>query len=313
MKKFITVLLALTLTFALVVPVFAEEATGPKNYAENLKWEGMSATVEVKDGVVTATKVKNAWSSPMADILPSIKAVLGAETDVEIVIVMDIHATFIEGKDGEFITGNVLLRGDNGLDIPAAETGDWTDAYNETLDGEEPMFTNPDSNIRHHFGGIRAEMTDDEWITLEIPFTIQKIHVENTAVKNWKICFDGLSNPTIVNTIEIKNFGIFLADEYENTESEDEKPIEDEKPQEDEKPAEATPTPTPTPTPAPTAVPTEDAPLQTPDLSSDGSDDGGENGGGMNVGIIIGIVAAVVVIGAAVVVIVLKKKKPEDK
>ncbi len=309
MKKFITIFLAFVLSLALAVPAFAEEA--PKNYAENLKWEGMSATVEVKDGVTVATGIKHAWSSPTADILPSIKAVLGAETDVEIVIVMDIHATFIEGKEGEFITGNVLLRGDNGLDIPAADTGDWTEAYEETIDGEEPFFTNPDSNIRHHFGGIRAEMTDDEWITLEIPFTIQKIHVENTAVKNWKICFDGLSNPTIVNTIEIKNFGIYLADEYEDAAPEDE-PVEDEKPQEDEKPAEVTPTPTPTPTPAPTPAPTEDAPLQTPDLSS-GDEDTDNGDGGMNPGIIIGIVAAVVVIGAVVAVIVIKKKKPEDK
>ncbi len=307
MKKLLTILLALALVLSLALPVAAEET---KNYGEDLKWSGLNSTVKVNDGVVTVTDVKYAWSSPMADILPSVKAMLGTDIEAEIVITFDIRATFIEGKEGEFVTGNILLRADNNLGIPAADTGDWTEAYEEMLDGEDPFFTNPDSNIRHHFQGVVAEMTDEEWITIEIPVTLLEVHVKNTAVKNWNFCFDGLSNPAIVKTIEIKNFGIYLADEYEDA----------------EKPQEATPEPTPEVTPEPTAtpVPTE-APVATPTLEptplptpippieNENNDDGANDESGPDTYIIIGIVAAVVVVGAVIAVVVLKKKKTDGK
>lgn len=216
MKKTLTLLLALTIVFALACPVFADDDV-ENLLLENAKWtKGLAESITTDgDGVVTATGIKNAWSAPSIDILPSIKEALGTDDEIELTISFDARATFTAGNEGSASTGRVLIRGTNGISgLNGADNAEsWMEAYDESLDGEDPLFRNSSGNILCYLGG-NVDLVDDEWSNYTVTLFLYSSQIDNASVIEWKLTLDAMTEPEKIESLQFRNL-ILTTDEIE--------------------------------------------------------------------------------------------------
>jgi hypothetical protein len=311
MKKIITAIITIALLLAFVT--FNVSAEEPKNYLQkDAVWGGVAATSTVKDGIVTSKTTGVAWSSPSIPLLSSLKAALGDADEVEISIIFKAKVTFKAGSDAESASGSVLFRGTNTL--TETENDAWNNAYAELLGDDEALFMMSGGHVLYYIDGIRCEMYPDEWTECRVDFFVTKGQLNCTAITEWTFCMDSFGETIAadIDTIEIKDFGVYLTEDVPEEEEEDkevDKPVTEE----------TKPTPTPTPTPKP-----QTPSLQTPNLGNNTNTDATQNADATPTveptettdnsdmsGLIIAIVVLVAVIGiaAVTVVVVLKKKK----
>ncbi len=273
-----------------------------ENFAENLKWEGFSGAqvTTTEDGTIIAKNITRAYTSPKTNVLPAIKKALGDDDSLdEVYIVFDVRGTYKADYDGDDATASTLFRGTNGLKVAASEVDDWTDAYYDSFDDAEPLFTNSQGNIMKYLG--KGATFGREWSTVVIPLEFEGEQITNDAITKWDFCFDNMKNFEGLESIEIKNFAITL--EEPEIEDEDEKTDTNPKPDADKPAVNATPTPyvvwaTPIGYVDSSVAPTPDAQNpQTPDGETD------------LLPILIAAGAVAVIAIVAVVIVIIKKKK----
>ncbi len=300
MKKFLTIILALVLACSLAVPVLAEE---PTNYAEGAKWtKGNAGAVTETDGVAVATGITNKWNAPNIDILPAVKEAIDGDDEIEITIAFEFRATFTKGNEGGSVSARTLMRGANGLpDLKGADnSAAWNEAYEESLDGEDPLFNNSNGNILKYLN-YEVDFTE-EWTEASVSLFVYGSQVENECVTEWNFTVDNISEPGIVETLEFKNFAVYLADEAPEIE-------EPEEPEEPEVPAAPQNPENPQAPQNPTVT---QAPAQPSAPAGDSLNQGNNNGGdGKLAPIVIYalIASAVIIIGTAVGAVIVVKKK----
>lgn len=289
----------------------SNEPVSDENFAANLTWSGINgASVTVgDDGVVTATNFKYPYSAPAIDVLPSIKKALGDDDSLEVYIVFDARVVYTAERTDESVTASTLFRGNSTLGVKTSEVDEWKEAYADSFDDAEPLFTNSQGNVMKYLGhGIAFS---EEWKTEVIALEFEAEQITNPSISKWTFCIDNISNNALIDKIEIKNFRITL----EEPEIEGAEDTEDtEKPATDAKPNENANKPDPNATPTPYVVWATPIGYKPADNGNAGNGNNGGSNGGNYLGIIIAA-AAVVVVGAGAVgaLVVLKKKKKNDQ
>ena len=282
----------------------SDKPASNENFAANLTWTGFSGVgVTEKDGVITATGFKQPYSSPKIDVLPAFKKALGDEDYLEIYIVFDVRVTLTEGNEGSTVKANTLFRGTSTLDVQTSDVDAWKEAYADSFEDSETLFTNSQGNVMKYLGyGV---IFNEEWQTVVILLEFEGEQITNKSISKWDFCFDGITDNKILNTMEIKNFQIVLEEpETEGDEGTDAKP--DENNADENKPAENKSDPNATPTPY--------AVLATPIGYNNGRWSAPAKTNDVNLPLIIGCAAgAVVIIAAGAVIAVLAKKKKSSE
>ena len=278
--------------------------TWTKGYAQNDVVEGT-----FKDQpMYSMTNWKNAYSSPFLDILPAVKAAMGDEDEVNVYIVMDIRAVNYEGmKDQEHGFGIKIRPKTTDL---TKEKEDFEENYMATT------FThNGSGDVRLTLLGADKKVINEDWQRLEFIYTFFSEDVEDGLWEAWNLCFDNVKTFESLGAIQVKNMGVFVEDDYE--------PVNDE----DEVTTETTPDASKDETTKTDGSTPKDVVIHNPigggryqvtfmeavDTQVDGLVD--KNGNGNVAWIIGGAVGAVVVIGALVGIVIAKKKfsAKEDK
>lgn len=312
MKKILTLLLALAIIFALACPAFAVEDV--ENFLKaDAKWEKGTAkgTVSVADGVAKCTGIDNEWCCPSIDILPTVKEAIGTDDEVEITISFEVRANFAAGNEGSSSSARVLLRGTNGISgLGGADNADaWLEAYDESLDGEEPLFSNSKGNILKYLGGGGTIEITDEWTryTSE-PMFLYSAQINNPSVIKWNLTLDKIIECGIIDSLEFKNV-IVTTEEIEVDDDDEVTDDETKEPETDAPAADA---------PAADAPATEDTPADTatqkPAVATPGATDAPiANNAPVSFNatavLVTAIASATVIIVACIVAIVIVKKK----
>ena len=316
MKKLLTIILALTIVFALACPVFANEDV--ENFLrEDAKWDKGTATkgtVTVDaDGVVTATGITAAWAAPSIDILPSIKDAIGTDDEIELTISFEARATFTAGNEGSASSGRVLMRGTNGISgLGGADNVEsWVEAYEESLDGEDALFQNSKGNIMKFLGG-NVDLVDDDWSVYTVTLFLYAAQIDNPSVTEWKLTLDNISEPEKIENLQFRNLIITTEElEIEEEEDETEEPAENDAPATDENPAtDRTPATDENPATENEPEATQKPAVSTPDLSATEAPQGAGAVSFNKIAVLIAsIVSAVIIIAACIVAIAVVKKQ----
>lgn len=269
-------------------------------------WElGLVKGGEITEGTdtdgtkyISVTGIKNAWDSPMVDILDAVKSAAGdnLEDGADVYVAFDVRIKYAEGADTETpVTAKALLR--MAHTFAEGESELFAEQYSGTLFAWSGT---SGTNVMHYFQtGLEL---GSEWMHFEDYLTVDSTELEGAGTA-WNLCIDTISDPTAIAALEFKNVGVY-DDTYE--------PVEIEEPEEPEEPAGPTATPMPTagqqtPFGLSTTAPATTAPA-TESTAGTGDTDK-DNGGNTGTIIVICVVAAVVVAAVIIGVVAAKKKK----
>ena len=309
MKKFFIILLVFMLLVFGTVYVSAETSELPENnkLLSNEWVKGLGgATVkkEIVDGeeVYIMSKMDSTYASAYLDIYPSIKALMGNESEVSVCIVLDVRVVNADGISGEDFPFGMKLR-------PACTSLTKTqEAFNENYAPESDSF-------KHQYGSVSASMVSglnatEDWLRVEIYKTFIDADINDEFWTKWNLCFDQLTDFESGASLQIKNAGIFLEDDYVPVEKEEEK--------EDENAVEyITPV---TPSPATIYKPydfdkysvtfTVATESEGSGTNADNSDDGGSmNGNGDIMNVVYAAAAGTIAVAVIAVTVILIAKK----
>ncbi len=317
MKKFLTVILAFLLILTLGITAFAETPDLPSgNKLLEEKWSKLLGDVVVTESTVdgkkvhTATGFNNTFHTPSINIYPSIKALMGNEEEVTVWIVFDVKH---QGDEVDIKAG-LKLRA-IGLGDNLKTEDDFLNTYDEA-----DTFTFNSGNVYSTIAGKGELVITNEWTRFEISKTFSSFDINDNFWKSWHLCFDYVSDFNSVDGIQIRNTGIFLEDDYQpvnvEDEDEDEDEVNDEVNDEGTTDTEEEPeVPVITPTPVVIQTPNVDATPNNTPAGNQQTPEAGQNNSNNNGTTIILISAIAVVVAAAAVVtiIVIKKKKNVNK
>jgi len=220
MRKKVSILLGVLLVFTMLF-------TGVNAEAENLlakdaKWYKALAkaepTVITEDGesVVSFGEISSAWGSCGIDVYPSLKKAIGDEDVISVYFVFDAKVIYKDKADEDtaFPFG-IKLRPD-GLSAAAKSADTFPDVYSGI------NFKYDSSNLSCTLlGGGAGEMSKD-WQTFEVQKEFDSDDFADGIWTKWTFCFDNMKENALASAIYIKNFAIYLEDEYEPAEAEDE-------------------------------------------------------------------------------------------
>ena len=319
MKKILTLLLALAIIFALACPAFAVEDV--ENFLKaDAKWEKGTAkgTVSVTDGVARCTGIDNEWCCPSIDILPTVKEAIGTEDEIEITISFEVRANFSEGNEGSTSSARVLMRGANGISgLGGADNADaWLEAYDDSLDGEDRLFSNSKGNLLKYLdGGAQIEISD-EWTRYTAkPMFLYSAQVNNPSVIKWNLTLDKIIEFAIIDSLEFRN--VIVTTEEIEVEDDDEgtEDPETDAPAADEPAADEPATDAPAADDKPATDTPADSATQKPAVATPGATDAPVANNNAPVSfnatavLVTAIASATVIIVACIVAIVIVKKK----
>lgn len=194
----------------------------PENNYLTAKWTKGYASSEPIEGtfkdqaMYSMTNWKSAYSSPFLDILPAVKEAMGDEDEVTVYIVFDIRALNYKGMEGETHPFGIKIR---------PKTTDLT----KTKEAFEENYLA--ATFSHHgegdvrltiLGSGKKEISED-WQRIEIMCTFFSEDVEDGLWEAWNLCFDNVSTFKELGAIQIKNMGIFMQEEYEPVNKEEDK------------------------------------------------------------------------------------------
>jgi hypothetical protein len=171
---------------------------------------GLGAVVLTKEEfngqpMLTVRNIKSEFATPAMYIYPSIKALMGDQDEISVWIVLDVRALSIDGREQPF---GMKLRVPNYSDsIKDAE------AFKELYEGN--AFTNTGSSAGIYCSLTSAGKFTDKWQRIEIEKTFTKEDINDEFWTTWNLCFDQMKECAFLYEFQVKNVGIFLADEYE--------------------------------------------------------------------------------------------------
>lgn len=232
MKKFFVFVLTLALAVSLLCAAAHAEA---KNYV-NHQWNAdlFKGAIEfLEDGITEYTKINNTWYAPTIDVYEDLIAIMGDEDEMDVTLICKLKVRFIEGEENGDTTIHAIIRGYMPKALETSYGKDkvdkWNEEYEESLDGDEKLFINQGGNIIYDLSSI--SLTDSEWTEYRFDFSMVKGNLSSVFFEEMKMTFDAIRDYGILEAIQLKDFGLYLTDEYEADQ------------------------PTPEPTPEPTATP----------------------------------------------------------
>ena len=210
---FLLAVVLMLLSFAGLVPVYAEDSGVPENFAADLVWDKSigTPTVTQTDTGVVMKKLANSWDSAGVDILPAIKKALGDADSVTLVLSVDMKATMRAGRERSTLTAQPLIRGTNTL---AGLSGDaWNKAYAASIGDDPPLFAMYDGNVMGFMSGMLS-MTHGRWVNHTLVLELTRSQVKCNFLREWVFCIDTLSgmNPADVESIEFKDLTLRVFD-----------------------------------------------------------------------------------------------------
>ena len=253
MKKLFAIVLTLALAASMLCVVAHAEA---KNYVTH-QWNADIFPGAIKlndDGTAEYSKINAGWFGPTLDVYEDLVTMMGDKTEMDITIKFAIKVRFKAGHEDSETTFNALIRGyaPQSLLDTLADKDDWNDAYAESLDGDDAVFSSNSGNILTYLPEQSVTVNDTEWTDYETSLVLTKGNLNPKYFENMRMTFDTINDYELIDAIIIKDFGIYLTEE-----------IEADKPT-PEPTAEPTATHEATATPAPTEAPAvTDAPAAT--------------------------------------------------
>ena len=235
MKKICILLLVLAITALSCISTLAETPALPENNkllsTEWVKGLGSAtAKKETVDGqeVYTISGMNSNFSSPFLDIYPSIKAAIGDESEMDLWIVLDVRVVNTAETKGEEFPFGMKLRPKT-TSLTATE-----ELFSENYGLDADTF-------KHQYGSVNAGIfsnmsATEEWTRIEVLKTFVDYDINDELWTKWNLCCDMMQKFDSGASLQVRNVGIYLYDDYE--------PIEVEEEDEDSKnPITATPTP----------------------------------------------------------------------
>ena len=220
MKKLCVLLLIIALTALSCISVLAETPELPENNKLlSTEWvRGLGAakaTKESVDGheVYTITNMDSNFASPYLDIYPSVKALMGDEVEVSVWIVLDVRVVNTAETQGEDFPFGMKLRPKT-TSLTASEN-----AFNENYGVDAESF-------KHQFGSVSASVfsgmvATEEWTRIEMLKSFVDYDINDELWTKWNLCFDMMQRFDSGASLQVRNVGIFLEDDYEPAEEED--------------------------------------------------------------------------------------------
>ncbi len=156
-----------------------------------------------EDKVYKFADLKSSYSSPVINIYPTLKEMLGDQESMSIWIVLDVRAVLTENDRvfGMKIRPNVA---------------------NEFVD-DKSMFAAKygGSTVKHTSYGILITAYSDgkltnKWQRIEIPMTITKADINDELWTEWNLCFDMMTDYYQIKELQIKDTAIYYNGEYES-------------------------------------------------------------------------------------------------
>ncbi len=289
-KLFATVLTAVVTCSMLFAGVHAEG----ENKLAGAAWDkGYCASIEsYEDEGTTIYKAmykegdKSQWWSPTISVLDAVKAAMGEEESADIVLVFSIRAIGAKPDDVVSTGCRTLLRG-----VSAIKDKDEFDTkYEEALDGSDPLFGMSGGNIQKGFTSYT--ISNQAWTDIEISLEgLEHNQVFNDVVTTWNLCIDNIKNCNDLLGLEVKNAGVYLAEDYD--------PAENEEPGKAEQNNVAN-----------GAVATQ-SPARTPEPADETEVVVEKTSGGVNVNVIFYAIGGVLIVASAALIAVTVAKKPK--
>ena len=228
-KKILSLLMAVTLGMTAALSVApAAVASNPSenppatpqsepetvNYAAGLSWSEKvgTPTVTVTENGAIMTDISNSWDSAGVDILPAVKAALGDEEFVDLRLSIQAQITMKSGYEGGAMSVRPLLRGTRSSASPA--DSEWQNAYNDSLQGDAPLFHISGSNIMSAFYEGSMTLTDGQWMTYETVLKLTKNQIESTLLSEWVLCVDSIGGIEMIDNIEFGDLHISMDTSY---------------------------------------------------------------------------------------------------
>lgn len=156
-----------------------------------------------EDNIYKFTDLKSSYSSPVINIYPTLKEMLGDQESMNIWIVLDVRA--------------VLTENDRGFGMKIRPN-----ISNEYVE-DKVMFASEygGSTIKHTAYGILLTTYSDgkltnKWQRIEIPITITKADINDKLWTEWNLCFDMMNDYYQIKELQIKDTAIYYNGEYES-------------------------------------------------------------------------------------------------
>lgn len=232
-KRFFVLVLSFLLLTIFTLNVSAQNQLPENNKLLDTAWTKGLGTAKIKKEIIdneevyTMTNMDSSFASAYLDIYPSIKALIGEEVEISVWIVLDVRVINTnENKGADFPFGMKLRPNTTALTTTEA-------AFNKNYYGEAESF-------KHQFGSVSASIfsgmtATEEWTRFEFLKSFTDYDINDNFWTKWNLCFDGMSEFANGSSLQIKNVGIFLEEDYESVEVNNKT--------EESKPASPTPTP----------------------------------------------------------------------
>ena len=265
MKKIALVLAAVVLSLVLSVSAFAQGTNHATKEWDASLFPGASGAKQ-EDGSFTYTGIGNVWYGATVDVLQDLIALAGDKADLDITIAFWGKVKFKDGADLEETTVRPMLRA-YATDAKSgiiANPEDWSNQLSEFIDGETPLIVSDGYNLLTlEFPEGRMTLTEDEWTLYEVNLEFNTKNLSTEWFTEWKFTWDTVTDFESIDSITVKDFGIYLTSEYETptAPSGDATAEPTAAPEETAAPEPTTePTEAPTEAPAATEAPATDAP-----------------------------------------------------
>ncbi len=249
--------------------------------------------------VWSITNIKSEFATPVLNIYPTVKELIGDKDEITVWIVLDVRVLSLTEDEQPF-----------GMKIRVS-------APSEAFKDQDIFKSNYSGTAFKHAGGsmgIYAALFSDgvyqaKWQRIQIEKTFTKEDFVSDMGTTWNLCFDQMKQCRYIQEMQIKGVGIYLYDDYEPIIVEDEN-----------EGGEGSVTGTPAPPVIYNPIGfdkygvtfTEGIDTKLPDgivADSNGSNGGQNNGSQLTLIIIIAAAAVVVGGGAITTIIIIKNKK----
>ena len=218
MKKFFAIVLSMVMAASLFSVVANAEA---KNYVTK-QWNAdmFKGAIEIlEDGTAEYTKINNTWYAPTVSILEDLKTMLGDKSEVDVTLTCKVKVRFIPGQEDGETNIQCLMRGEvpdgffNGCADNDAKDEKFNSQYKESLDGEDPLIQSIGSLLMYKMS--RITVYDFEWTEYTTNFTLVKGMLSPDFITEVVMTFDSIKDYDIIDALLVKDFGLYLTEEYE--------------------------------------------------------------------------------------------------
>lgn len=172
--------------------------------ADNAWYKGTLGNVipgESDGKIYSFSNISSSFASPVINIYPTIKEMLGDKESIKVWVVFDVRALLVENDRGF------------GVKIRPNISKDYTE--------DEALFRSKytGSAINHTVYGVMISPYSDgkltnKWQRIELPLTFTQGDINDELWTEWNLCFDGMNDYYQIKELQIKDTAIYYDNEY---------------------------------------------------------------------------------------------------